>query len=74
MLKSEIKERLTRLEQRVAKLEKNGLQPETAWREAIRLIEGDELTQQVFQYAMRYREADRRRARRANRRRRAKTS
>jgi hypothetical protein len=59
-----LEERVTKLERQVAVLMANGVQPKKDWQSTIGIFSGDEIMKEIDAYALAYREADRRRARR----------
>ncbi len=66
MARPTLEERVAALEQQVAELKaamENGVRPKD-WRRTIGMFTGDEGMQQLFEEAMKLREADRQRARR----------
>lgn len=75
MTANRLEERIATLERQVAELMAAVKQPPRKdWRRTIGMFTGDEIMKEVFEEALKYREADRRRARRQfAKKRRAKT-
>jgi hypothetical protein len=75
MLKPSLEDRVATLEREMAELKAaNGKPREKDWRRTIGMFTGDEVMKQIDAEAKRYREADRRKARRALKGRRKVTS